>query len=67
MNNYPRRRRRNTKALDSVKVGAVILLMLLGILLIMWIGMQLLRPKEEQPEVIPQPGRSMWEAPPANG
>lgn len=67
MSTYPRRRRRNTKTLDSMKVGAVILLMLLGILLIMWVGMQLLRPKEEQPELHPQPSRSMWDAPPQNG
>ena len=66
MSHYPRRKRRNTKTLDSMKVGAVLLLMLLGILLITWIGMQLLRPKEEQPDLQPQPGRSMWESPPAN-
>jgi hypothetical protein len=66
MNTHPRRKRRNTKALDSMKVGAIIFLMLLGILLIMWVGMQLLRPKEEQPDLHPQPGRSMWEGPPAN-
>jgi threonine/homoserine/homoserine lactone efflux protein len=67
MSTYPRRKRRNTKTLDSMKVGAILLLMVLGILLIVWIGLQLLRPKEEQPDLRPQPGRSMWEGPPANG
>ncbi len=50
-----------------MKVGAVIVLLLLGILLVMWVGMQVLRPKEDQPEMHPQPGRSMWDTPPANG
>lgn len=67
MSTLPRRKRRNTKTLDSMKVGAVIILLLLGILLVMWVGMQLLRPKEDQPDVRPQPGRSMWDTPPANG
>ena len=67
MSTLPRRKRRNTKTLDSMKVGAVIVLLLLGILLVMWVGMQLLRPREDQPEVQPPPGRSMWDTPSANG
>ncbi|MEO6740135.1 MAG: hypothetical protein ABIP20_07780 [Chthoniobacteraceae bacterium] len=62
----PRRRiRRNTKALDWMKAGAVLLCLLLGTLLILWIGMQLVREAAPEPDRTPKPGQSMWETPPS--
>jgi predicted phage tail protein len=59
-----RRIRGNTKALDALKAGAVIMLFLLGCILVLWLVTQLLRPKENEPDMTPQHGKSMWETPP---
>ena len=62
----PRRRRRNTKALEVVKAAAVILGLLLGCLVILWLATPLLRQKEPQPDLTPQPSKSMWDPPAAD-
>lgn len=60
----PRRRiRRNTKTLDSLRAGAIIISLLLGCILIAWLATQLLRQKEPSPDLAPQHDRSMWETP----
>ena len=59
----PRRRRRNTKSLDAIKTAAIILGLLLGCLLLLWLATPLTRPEELQPDLRPQPGNSMWDAP----
>ncbi len=66
MNTLPRRKRRNTKTLDAMKVGAVLFLIFIGILLFVWLGMQILRPPEEPPDLKAQPGHSMWDPPPTH-
>jgi len=58
----PRRRvRRNTKPLDALKAALTILGLLLGSILILWIATRLMHPQEPQPDLTPQPGKSMWE------
>ena len=59
----PRRIRRNTKPLEALKAAAIIIGLLLGCILILWLATQLLRPKEPQPDLTPQPGKSIWNAP----
>ena len=59
----PRRIRRNTKALDALKAAAIIIGLLIGCILILWLATQLLRQKEPEPNLIPQPGKSMWDGP----
>ena len=58
-----RRVRRNTKSLDAIKAAAIILSLLLGCILILWLVTPFLRPKEPQPDLTPQPGKSMWDVP----
>ncbi len=60
----PRRIRRNTKALDALKAGAIIVCLLLGCILLAWVATQLLRHHEPQPDLTPQHGRPMWETQP---
>ena len=61
----PRRRiRRNTKALDALKAGAIIILMLIGCILIAWIVTQLKRHQEPPQDYTPQHGRPMWDTSP---
>ena len=59
----PRRRRRNTKTLDAVKAGAIILCMILGGILILWVGIQLVRQREPEPDLTPRHDLPMWESP----
>ncbi len=66
-NTVPKRRRRNTKKLDAMKVGAAFVLLILGILFILWIGVQLSRPEDDPPELHPKPTKSMWDTPPSDG
>ncbi len=60
----PRRIRRNTKALDSLKAGAIIVLMLIGCILIAWVVTQLMHSKEAPPDLTPKHDRPMWETSP---
>ena len=63
--NPPRRRiRRNTKTLDAMKAGAVIVLLLIGCIVAAWIATQLMHPKELPPDYTPQHNRPMWDATP---
>ncbi len=59
----PRRVRRNTKPLEALKAGSLIMLLLLFCILVLWLATQLLRPKEPEPQLTPQPGKSMWDGP----
>ena len=60
----PRRRiRRNTKTLDSLRAGAIIISLLLGCILIAWIAVQLIQHQEPQPDTTPKPAQSMFETP----
>ncbi|GDX08781.1 hypothetical protein LBMAG57_05520 [Verrucomicrobiota bacterium] len=59
-----RRIRRNTKALDALKAGAIIVLMLIGCILIAWIVTQLTHPKELPQDYTPEHGRPMWDTSP---
>ena len=60
----PRRIRRNAKALDALKAGAIIILMLIGCILIVWIVTQLKRHQEPPQDYTPQHGRPMWDTSP---
>ena len=59
----PPRVRRNTKPLEALKAGSLIIALLLVCILILWVATQLLRQKEPEPDLTPQPGKSMWDGP----
>ncbi len=61
-----RRIRRNTKALEALKAGAVIVLMLIGCILLAWIFKQLIRSKEVPQGYTPEHGRPMRATSPEN-
>ncbi len=61
-----RRIRRNTKALEALKAGAVIVLMLIGCILLAWIFTQLIRSKEVPQGYTPEHGRPMRDTSPEN-
>ncbi len=61
MSEPPRRIRRNTKALDTLKAGAIIILLLLGSILVAWVVTQLMRSKEPPQDFTPQHDRPMWD------
>ena len=51
------------KTLDAVKAGAIILCMILGGILILWVGIQLVRQREPEPDLAPRHDLPMWESP----
>ena len=63
MSTSGRRVRRNTKRLDAVKAGAIIVSLLFGCILIAWIAVQLMKHPEPQSDTTPKPDQSMFETP----
>ena len=61
--NPPRRVRRNTKPLELLKGASIIIGLLFICIFILWVAIQLLRPEDIEPDLMPQPGKSMWEGP----
>ena len=64
INPRPRRIRRDSKALDSLKAGAIIVLLLIGCILVAWIATQLMHPQGAPPDLTPQHDRPMWDTMP---
>ena len=60
----PRRIRRNTKGLDALKAGSIIVLMLIGCILLAWIVTQLTRPQQPPQDYAPKQEHPMWGTPP---
>ena len=60
-----RRIRRNTKGLDALKSATLIVGVLVAGIFIVWLVAQFLHPKDPDPDLTPQPGQSMWDAPPS--
>jgi hypothetical protein len=60
----PRRIRRNTKALDALKGGAIIVLILIGCILLAWIVTQLMHQQEPPQDYMPKHDHSMWDTSP---
>ena len=61
MSTPPRRIRRNTKPLDTLKAGAIIVCLLLGCILLAWAATQLMRHQEPPQDLSPKHDRPMWE------
>jgi len=59
-----RRIRRNTKSLDALKAGAIIVLMLIGCIVIAWIATQMMHSKAPPQDYTPQHDRPMWDTSP---
>lgn len=59
----PRRIRRNTKTLDALKAGSIIILLLFGCILVAWLVTHLARQQEPPQDFTPQHDRPMWDTP----
>ena len=64
INPRPQRIRRDTKALESLKAGAIIVLLLIGCILVAWIATQMMHPAGPAPDLTPQHDRPMWDTSP---
>ena len=59
----PRRVRRNTKPLELLKAASIVIGLLFVVIFILWVVIQLFRPADIEPDLTPQPSKSMWDGP----